>query len=217
MKMNQFSPVPAFALAAVTDVANVSRLLPRLVDDGAEKRISNKRTIQRYLQTRDECLTSIDTNYIREALREAGVAFSQTFQLRNEIRRDNTDTSIASIGFEAAGKINCLFFHLAVLDATIHLTPVQGSNKLRETGETIVLHELHDMWISATAWAKTLAVNVITIANRPKDSNGAQATSSLLDEATLTPLCVMGSVSLIPVARVGSNNEGRTKLLYGIE
>ncbi|KAI1127899.1 hypothetical protein F5Y10DRAFT_242011 [Nemania abortiva] len=186
------------------------------VDEGTEKRLSDEAIVQRYYKARDDCLVSVSRTQFYKRVEEAGITFGKAFQLLDDIRHNNAGTAVARVGLDFSHLRGCLV-HPAVLDAAIHLSMIRGPDMTKSVGVTHVPSELHDMWISATEWAQSVAVNIRTSAEKLQSSNGLRTSTCLIDEATTNPLCEIGNVILRPVARVDSGGPTKLKLLYGVD
>lgn len=186
------------------------------VDEGTEQRMKSEEIVRRYYEASEECLTPINRAHLYQRLRDAGIDFGKTFQLLDEIQSSGQGTAIARVSLELAGSLGCLV-HPAVLDAAIHLSMVHRSGTQEHAEVTRVPRELHGMWISATGWAESTAIKVRTLVQRFSESDDSQATTCLLEEYTLAPLCEIASVTLTPVASVSTSSQRKTKPLYGID
>ncbi|CAJ2504945.1 Uu.00g123390.m01.CDS01 [Anthostomella pinea] len=186
------------------------------VDAGAERRLSEYTTLQRYSQAIEECRSPFDPKALYDVFKQSGINYGKSFQLLQDIRSNGRGTVVARVDLQKAGNIGSLV-HPAVLDAAIHLTLVPASKGIAEPWSTSVPRKLHDMWVSAEAWTSTSAVRITTTANAASAGSGTTITTCLLPDDRSTPLCVIGSVYLVPVAQLASSKHNRTRLLYGID
>ncbi|ESZ94756.1 polyketide synthase [Sclerotinia borealis F-4128] len=190
------------------------------VDGGNETQMATQTYVQEHAQAKAMSTKFISKENFYTWLHKQGLKYGEDFSRVKGLSWDGDQQAVAHVDVGPTAGVEPYegIVHPAIFDAACQIGYLAPSKGVSERLPTIVPHEMHSAWISATGWQypHTERVSVVTKGKLKTVGTGFETSLTVLADDGST-LCHVEKFELLPILSNESTEDTKRKLLHQIE